>query len=185
MVKKLKFNEAKPDLSIRLDLGAGDGTTTPDGFTAVDKIAGKGIKVADLTQRWPWKANSVDEVRCHMLIHYLTAKERVHFFNELHRVMKPGAKAQFVTPMWSAQRAYIDINVQWPPVAEGFYQTLSKGWREAQTSADTSGLTCDFDATAGYGIHPAISVRNEEFQREAVSWNKEAAQELIATLTKR
>jgi predicted SAM-dependent methyltransferase len=197
--KKLKFTESKPDPSVRLDLGAGKGAQTPDGFTPVDKHAWKGVKVVDLCSkvnvldpfkpvqflRWPWKSNSVDEVHSSMLIHYLTPAERVHFFNELFRVMKPGATARFITPMWSAQRAYVDVQAQWPPVSEGFYHTLSKAWRDAQNSVDTSGLTCDFDAVMGYGIHPAITTRNEEYQANAVAWSKEAAQDLIATLTKR
>jgi len=185
MVKKLKFTESKPDPSVRLDLGAGKGLQTPEGFIPVDKNPYKGIKVVDLTQRWPWKANSVDEVNCSMLVHYLTPAERVHFFNELYRVMKPEAKAKFITPMWSAYKAYIDLQAHWPPVSEGFYHTLSKAWRAGQNCVDTSGFTCDFDAVMGYGLHPAIVGRNEEFQREAMSWNKEAAQDLIATLTKR
>jgi hypothetical protein len=185
MVKKLKFTESKPDTSVRLDLGAGKGMHTPDGFIGVDKVPFKGVKVVDLTKRWPWKANGVDEVNCSMMLHYLTAAERVHFFNELHRVLKPGAQAKFWTPMWSAYKAYIDLQAQWPPVSEGFYHTLNKDWRAGQNCADTSGFTCDFEAVMGYGIHPAIVVRNEEFQRDAVSWYKEAAQDLIATLTKR
>jgi hypothetical protein len=195
MVKKLKFNESKPDPSVRLDLGAGKGLQTPEGFTPVDKHPWKGIRVVDLTQRWPWKANSVDEVNCAMLLHYLTAAERVHFFNELHRVLKPGTlldangqprgRATFVTPMWSSHRAYIDLQAQWPPVGEGFFASLSKPWRAAQNSMDTSGLTCDFEVVVGYGVHPEVMPRNDEFRRDAVTWYKEAAQDLHATLTKR
>lgn len=181
---KLKFTESKPDTSIRLDLGAGKGLHTPDGFTPVDLVAWKGVKVVDLTKRWPWKANSVDEVHSAMLIQYLTAAERVHFFNELYRVLKPGAKAQVITPMWSANKAYVDVLVQWPPIAEGFYHSLSKAWREAQNCVDRSGLTCDFDVGMGYGLHPAIIPRNQEFQQNEVMWSKEAAQDLCSTLTK-
>ena len=184
MVAKLKFTEAKPDTAIRLDLGAGKGLHTPDGFTPVDVVPWKGVKVMDLTKRWPWKANSVDEVNCAMLIQYLTAPQRVHFFNELHRVLKPGAKAMIVTPMWSANKAYVDILAQWPPVGEGFYYSLNKGWRDAQNCVDRSGLTCNFDAGMGYGLHQAIVPRNQEYQQDAVMWSKEAAQDLICTLTK-
>lgn len=185
MTKKLKFTEVKPDPAIRLDLGAGKGAQTPDGFIPVDKNAFKGVKVVDLTKRWPWKSGSVDEVNCSMLVNYLTPSERVHFFNELYRVMKVDAKARFITPMWSAQRGYVDIRSHYPPVSEGFYHTLSKAWRDAQNEVDTFGFTCDFDAVMGYGLHPAITTRNDEYQRDAVSWYKEAAQDLIATLTKR
>ena len=185
-MKKLKFTEAKQEPKrLCLDLGAGKGALTPEGYTPIDLNPCKGIKVVDLRKRWPWKSNSVDEVHCAMMLHYLTAHERVHFFNELYRVLKPGAKAQFTTPMWSSHRAYIDIQAQWPPVSEGFYHTLNKNWREAQNAVDTSGLKCDFDVTAGYGLHPAIVTRHQEYQQEAVAWSKEAAQDLFATLIKR
>jgi predicted SAM-dependent methyltransferase len=186
MTKKLKFTEVKPEPKLlKLDLGCGKGQQTQEGFVKVDKVPFDGVTVVDLTMRWPWKANSVDEVNCSMLVHLLGQPQRVHFFNELHRVLKPGAKAQIVTPMWSSHRAYIDINAQWPPVSEGFYHSLSKEWRDVQNSVDTSGLKCDFDATVGYLIHPALSTRNQEYQQHALSWNKEAAQDLMASLTKR
>lgn len=194
-MKKLKYTESKPDTAIRLDLGAGKGRMTPDGFTPVDVAPWKGVQVVDLRKPWPWKANSVDEVNCAMLVHYLTAAERVHFFNELYRVLKPGpitiddgaskGRVAIVTPMWSSHRAYIDIQAQWPPVSEGFFMSLNKAWREAQNSVDHSGLKCDFDAVVGYGVHPEIITRHEEFRRDAVNWYKEAAQDLHATLTKR
>lgn len=184
---KLKFSAVKdePKKGLRLDLGAGKGGATPEGFIPVDKQPFKGITVVDLAQRWPWKSNSVEEVNCAMLIHYLTAAQRVHFFNELWRVLKVDGKALIITPMWSSHRAYLDVQVQWPPVSEGFYHSLSKAWREAQNMVDTSGLKCDFESTAGYGLHPAIVPRNQEYQQNAVQWSKEAAQDLIATVIKR
>jgi predicted SAM-dependent methyltransferase len=184
VAKKLKYTEVKEAKTLKLDLGAGKGATTPDGFTPIDKVPFKGITVVDLSKLWPWKTASVDEVHSSCLVNYLTAAERVHFFNELHRVLKPGGQAQIITPMWSAYRAYVDLRVQWPPVSEGFYHTLSKGWREAQNSVDTSGLNCDFEVKLGYGMHPAIVVRNTDYQQDAVAWWKEAAQDLIANLTK-
>jgi len=185
MVKKLKFEEIKPEPKrLRLDLGAGKGLNTPEGFTPVDVNPWEGVTVVDLRKRWPWKANSVDEARCIYVTHYLTAGERVHFFNELFRVLKPGAKALLHTPHWCSSRAYIDPRVQWPPVSEASYWSLNKAWREGQNEVDTTGLVCDFEPSLGYGMHHAIVVRNQEFQQDAVQWYKEAAQDLIATVTK-
>lgn len=181
---KLKFKEQKADATLKLDLGAGKGANTPDGFIAVDKNGSKDIKTVDLTGKWPWKSGSVDEARAAYLIHYFTPAERVHFFNELHRVLKPGASCQITVPHWAANRAYADMLVQWPPIAEGWFYTLAKAWREGQNCVDESGLKCDFSATMGYGMHPAIVSRNMEYQQNAVQFYKEAAQDLIATLTK-
>jgi hypothetical protein len=44
--------------------------------------------------------------------------------------------------------------------------------------------TCDFAATWGYSLHPSIQHRNTEYQTFALSNYKEAAQDIIATLTK-
>ena len=183
--QKLKFQEQKPEADLlKLDLGAGKGANTPEGFTPVDLIKWKGVKVVDLRKRWPWKANSVDEVRCHYVVHYLTPKERMHFANELHRVLKVGAKAQIVTPHWCAAKAYGDVLAQYPPVSESWYGYLMKPWREQQNYVDQSEYTCNFDIGIGYGMHPSILTRHEEFQINALTYYKEAAQDLIATITK-
>lgn len=177
-------HEAEVDL-VRLDLGTGKGLNRPDGFIGVDINEWEGVEVVDLRGPWPWKDDSVDDVYCNYLIHYFTATERIHFANELHRVLKSGSKAQILTPHWSASKAYADIGVQWPPVAEGWYMTLNKGWRESQNYIDTNGYTCDFEFTIGYSLHPLVLPRNVDYQQHAVTFWKEAAQDMSATLIKR
>lgn len=186
MVNRLKFREApaEPKL-LRLDLGSGKGAKCQPGFTAVDLHASKGVQAVDLRLRWPWKNDSVDEVHADYLVQYFSARERVHFANELYRVLKPGARAIIVTPYWAANKAYMDLNVCWPPVVEGWYATLSKTWRETQNYVDVSGYACDFDHTYGYGLHPDVNARALEYQMHAVTFQKEAAQDLAATLIKR
>jgi len=129
-------------------------------------------------------AGSVDSVELANCLHYLTAKERVSLFNEIHRVLKKGGKCQVITPHWCSNAAYGDIAVQWPPVAEQFYFHLNAEWRK-QNKPVMPGWKCDFDATWGYGMHPSIVSRNQEYQQNAVMFYKEAAQALIATITKR
>lgn len=180
----LKFKEVKAPKLLKLDLGAGKGANTPEDFVRVDIEPWEDNTVVDLSKPWPWGPDSVDEARCMYLIHYLKPAERVHFFNELHRVLKPGAKVVLHTPHWCAAKAYLDMRVQFPPVSESFYYTLQKGWRESQNEVDRFGLTCDFEVVIGYGLHPAVAVRHQERAQEQMAWHKEAAQELIATLTK-
>src|ERR1700751_2644070 len=92
---------------LKLDLGCG--TRKKDGFVGVDIRNFKGVdKVADLTKGWPWKNNSVDEVYCSHFIEHLEVPERIHFVNELYRVLKPGATALIITPHWCSHRAYGD-----------------------------------------------------------------------------
>jgi SAM-dependent methyltransferase len=167
---------------VKLDLGCGP--NPKEGFTGVDRIDfGKNI-VADLTKPWPWADSSVDEVNCsHNLEHY-DAIERCHFWNELHRVLKPGAKATIITPHWASNRAYGDPTHKWPPVSEMAFFYLSKKWRDANAPHCNDLLKCDLEASWGYSINPGLAGRNQEFVNEALSWKKEAAQDIIATVTK-
>ena len=113
---------------MKLDLGCG--TRKTPGFVGVDTRQFEGVDVVcDLsTQRWSFEDASVDEVVCsHMLEHIpgksiktvvnvdfvkhtVETKEvvtlpRSHFFNELARVMKKGARATITTPAWASGRA--------------------------------------------------------------------------------
>jgi SAM-dependent methyltransferase len=211
VVTKLRFSEVEPERNLlRLDLGSGKGGKVPQGwepgqYVRVDRVKHKEVdRVVDLAERsasftnsadrnaphggrfkaWPWKANSVDEVWADYLVHYLTASERVHFANELYRVLKPGARCSVIVPHWAAAKAYGDVRVQWPPVSEMWFHTLNKQWREQQNCADESGYTCDFDCTVGYGLHPGIIGRNTEYQQNAVTFWKEACQDIIGALVK-
>jgi SAM-dependent methyltransferase len=186
MNRKLKFTEHKEPKLVRLDLGTGKGASKPEGFIGVDINKWKGVDVVvDLRKRWPWKNNSVDEVNANYLVHYFTPAERVHFANELYRVLKPLGTALIHVPHWASARAYGDAGIQFPPVSEMWFAALNKGWRDAQNCIDVSGYTCDFDHTLGYGLHPLLVPRNQEYQQHAVTFWKEAAQDILATLTRR
>lgn len=137
-----------------------------------------------LRKRWPWKSSSVDDVSVINVIQMLTPAERIYFANELHRVLKTGAKAQIVAPHWCSARAYGDLAFQWPPVSEGWSYHLNAEWRKANAAWGKT-YKCDFDMTFGYGMHPLIVPRNQEYQQHAMSFFKEAAQDLIISLTKK
>ena len=51
----------------------------------------------NLTTRWPWQYNTVDEAHMSHALEHFTGPQRVQIFNELHRVMKPGAIATIIT----------------------------------------------------------------------------------------
>jgi len=186
-VAKRKTNLAiapTPPPPRKLDFGCGANKTP--GFEGVDMRPVPGVDhVVDLrTARWPWDDNSVAEARaCHLVEHF-TAPERIHFVNELYRVLVPGGTCQLVTPHWAGSRAYGDLTHQWPPVSEFWFYYLDRGWRE-QWAAHNDGYTCDFLATWGYTLHPAIAARNQEYQQHATNFFKEACHDLVATLTKR
>jgi hypothetical protein len=174
---------------MKLDIGCGKNKR--EGFHGVDQYAMEGVdtvlKIG--SAKWPWKANSVDEVHCSHFLEHLTQVERVHFMNEAFRVMKPGAKATIITPHWASNRAYGDMTHQWPPVAEMFYYYLKHEWRMTQAPHtdkkwNPQGFTCNFAATWGYSFGPELGVRNQEYVQFALQNYKEAAQDLHATLVK-
>lgn len=187
---------------LKLDLGCGK--TPRAGFTGVDcRDFGQAHKVNLVARKpiyansrnpsephggefsqWPWKDDSVEEAHSSHFVEHLKADERIHFVNELYRVLKVGAKCQIIVPHWASCRAYGDLTHQWPPVSEFWFYYLDKNWRE-QNAPHNDGYKCDFLATWGYSLHPGIQPRNQEYQQHAMQYFKEAAQDIIATLTKR
>jgi len=169
---------------VKLDLGCGK--RKKEGFVGVDTRAFEGVDiVCDLgNERWPWDDGSVDEAHCSHMIEHLTATQRVHFVNELHRVLKVGGQCQLIFPHALSERAYGDVTHQWPPVTTFWLFYLKREWRDVNAPHNDF-YACDFDATWGMSVHPALHARNAEFQQFAVSFYKEAIQDIIATLTKR
>jgi SAM-dependent methyltransferase len=167
---------------VKLDLGCGKNKKADHVGVDVRQFDGVDV-VCDLgTEAWPWEAGSIDEVYCSHMIEHLTWPQRVHFFNELGRVLKKGAKAQIILPHWNSSRFYGDPTHQAPMSEFAFYYLLAS-WRDA--NAPHTDYVCDFDATWGYSTHPALHSRNVEYQQYAIQWFKEACQDVIATLVKR
>lgn len=172
--------QEQPKPLLKLDLGCGK--NKKDGFIGVDSRDFEGVdQVVDLRQPWPWDDASVEEVHCSHFVEHLTGAERIHFVNELYRVLIPGGKMLMVTPHWNASRAYGDLTHQWPPVSEFWFYYLSKEWR-AVNAPHNDGYTCDFEVTWGYSLHPNIMSRSQDHQMFALANYRDAAQDIIATL---
>ena len=178
----------EPKSITRLDLGCGK--NKKEGFTGVDRSSFPGVDVVhDLMNPWPWSDGSVEEIHMSHCLEHFNGNERVHIFNEMYRVMRIGAKATIITPYWCSNRAYGDFTHQWPPVSEMLYNYLWKAWRmdnapDNDISVNPKGYACDFDYTYGYSVHPTIQAKNQEAQMYALSFYKEAASDLICTITK-
>ena len=140
------------------------------------------VTLAMAKRRLLFKAGSVEEVSCANVMHLLKPAERKRFAHELYRVLKKGGKAQIVMPHWCASKYYGNPDIPWPPVTETTFYYLNKDWRKAN---GVTGWTCDFDFSVGYGMHPAIVPKTQEYQHHALSFFKEAAQDMVCTLTKR
>ena len=178
MVKRHR-NTSQP---LKLDFGCGK--HPKDGFQGVDIRDFGQPHTVDLRKQWPWADGSVEEAHASHFLEHLTAVGRVHFVNELYRVLVPKGKCTVISPIWSSCRAYGDLTHQWPPVSEFWFYYLSKEWR-AENAPHNDEYACDFEATWGYSMHPSIQSRNQEYQTHAITFWKDAAQDLIATLTKK
>ena len=180
--QKLKARKKKEEAAL-LKLDFGCGKSPREGFEGVD-IRPFGQKhVVDLRKRWPWKDGTVAEAYCSHFVEHLKPAERIHFANELYRVLVPEGKALVITPHWASQRAYGDLTHEWPPVSEFWFFYLKEDWR-AVNAPHNDGYTCNFEVTWGYNLHPEIVPRNQEYQVEALKWQKEAASDTVATFAK-
>lgn len=170
-------------MTIKIDIGCGKNKR--QGFVGVDSIAFEGVDVVLNIGKdvWPWEDGSVEEINCSHVAEHLKPDERVHMVNEMYRVLKLKGTALIITPHWSSTRAYGDLTHQWPPVSEFWYLYLNKGWREINAPHNQD-YKCDFDNTHGHAVNPALSGRNQEYQQFALTWYKEAASDLYATIIK-
>lgn len=174
--------KAKEATYTKLDLGCGK--TPREGFTGVDcRDFGQQL-VVDLRKKWPFPDGSVEEVHCSHFVEHLGAVDRIHFANELHRVLVNGGKATVIAPHWASPRAYGDLTHQWPPVCEWWFLYLNKGWREAQAPHNDE-YTCDFEITYGYSLRPDIVARDQNYQQYAMANYKDACQDIVSTWVKR
>lgn len=147
------------------------------------------------TTSWSFKEDSVDEIHCSHFLEHLTNLndrwERVHFFNECYRIMKPGAQMRIVFPHWSSHRFYGDPTHKEPFSEMGFLY-LNKNWRlnlnnapHADISVNPNGYTCDFDPTWVVSYETQrFAGRSAEYVQYALQNYKDVAMDIHATLTK-
>ncbi len=171
---------------MRLDLGCGK--KKRKGYLGVDLLDFEGVdRVVDLrTGLWPWEDHSVEEAYSRHFIEHLTGAERIVFFNELYRVLKPGATAVIITPHWAHASAYGDPTHQWPPVTPWTYYYLDRTWREE--NAPHVGYACDFGHKLALDHHPQdqwLAQQDQQAKYVLMTRNINTAHELTAYLTRK
>jgi hypothetical protein len=186
---------------IKLDLGCGPNPR--DGFTGVDALTFRkeNIVKCNLGElNWPFDDNSVSEAQCNHFLEHLTnfndKWERVKFFNELWRVMVPvqynsaGAPVQgfcrLVMPHWASNRYYGDPTHK-EPFGEMGICYLDPVWRKSNAPHTDSEFAphmynCHWAVSYDYTLHQEMAGRNADYVRMAVTFWKEAAQDLVLTL---
>lgn len=198
---------------LKLDLGCG--TQKRPGFFGIDRRRFSGVDgVTDLTRNtWVFEdseigglkllavdggyslpENSVAEVYCSHFLEHLDhnqrAPERVRFMNELWRVLIPDGRATVITPHWASNRAYGDFTHADKPVTEMFYNYLDRNWRHSNApdndiEHNPDGYSCNFEATLGHAMHPDWVGKTPAEYNFALSWYKDVAVELHASLIAR
>ncbi len=162
----------------KLDVACGQNKQV--GFTGID-IAGDADIVHNLNViPWPIKTSSVESVFCSHYVehipHHREGWERDGwwmFFDELWRVMKDGAQAEFIHPYVRSDRAFWDpTHVRF--IHEVTWHYLDRNWREVQ-GLDHYPVKCDFEVVtlSLLGIpddYLARNVETQNFQR-AHFWN--------------
>jgi predicted SAM-dependent methyltransferase len=124
---------------LRLNLGACDRRF--DGFISVD-IAEPADQIADLSQPWPWPDSSVDEVRAHDVFEHLP--DRILTMNELHRVLKPGARATIEVPSAVKGAGFAQDPTHKTPYCMNSFQYFQAGSFAHQRLAKSYGITAAF-----------------------------------------
>ncbi len=186
---------AAPELAVlplKIDLGCGPNPRA--GYVGVDSIAFPGVTQMNIgSDAWPWADNSVDEAYCSHTIEHLTnfndKWERVHFFNELYRVLKPDAGCMLIFPHWASSRFYGDPTHK-EPLSEWFHLYLMRDWRAANAphadiKHNPKGYACNFQTVIQNAENPALATRGADYRQYAVQWYKEAIWDLHCTVIKR
>lgn len=169
---------------MKLDLGCGH--RKREGFVGVDSSPDCGADIVhDLTQMpWPFDDESVDEVHSSHFLEHLDGAERIAFMDELYRVMKPGAKAQIITPYWTSVGAIQDPTHKWPPIAEQSYFYFNAEARR-RLGVGHYAIRCDFDLAFDGVLAPGMDKLPPEQQAYAKSHYFNTVFELRAVLTRR
>ena len=129
-------------MSLRLNLGCGDRAVL--GFMGVDIVIGPGIDwVTNLAERWPWDDSSVSDVIAYDVIEHIA--DRIHFMNELWRVLEPGGCATIETPNASRGAGFWQDPTHkagWCRNSFQYFQDGSFAWKRLATAY---GIRARFD----------------------------------------
>ncbi len=89
-------------------LDVGCGTAKTPGAVGIDfNPATAADIVHDLNQYpWPLQDNAFDRIVCNHIVEHVT--DLIRFMEEIHRVGRPGALVEIVTPHFSSRYAYTD-----------------------------------------------------------------------------
>lgn len=173
---------------LRLNLGCSDRRI--DGCVNVD-IAPPADQIVDLAGIWPWADSTVDDVLAYDVCEHIGDCDhatsdvlctrcarrggtpfgarlrhplgRIHFLNELHRVMKPGARAMIETPNAARGVGYFQDPTHVSPWCLSTFKYFESGSFAHGRLGKAYGITAAFkllmlDEVESSGEHPVEKV---------------------------
>jgi predicted SAM-dependent methyltransferase len=193
-----KENKKSKEQVVAVDLGCGQLKATkefflenmkvdPDKIIGVDIVKCKGVDIVhDLTKfPYPLKSESVDAIYASHFVEHLDGIERMKFFDECYRILKPEGIMRLVHPYYKSVRAVQDPTHKWPPISENSYFYWDKKWRE-MNKLDHYPIKCDFEFNIYYVWQdPTIANKSEETRMFNIDkyWNVVA--DMMVDLKKR
>ena len=197
MKKKTTKKEKQPEVIV-VELGCGQSkqnkefyeqnlNTSPTKIIGVDIVKCEGVDVVhDLTKfPYPFADESVDAIFSSHFLEHLDGSERMKFFDECYRILKPGGKMRHIHPYYKSVRAIQDPTHKWPPISENSYFYWDKKWRELN-KLDHYPINCDFEFNIYYAWQdPTVANRSEETRAFYIDkyWNVVA--DMIVDMVKR
>lgn len=176
--KRTTPKKAEP---LRVSLACGQ--NKPEGFVGVDIVAGPGVDIVhDLEQfPWPFADDSIDEAQA---IHYLEhVEDQIGWMNELHRVLKPGAKCFIISPYYTSVRCWQDPTHR-RAISEHTFLYYNQEWLR-NNRLDHYPIVADFDFEYGYAINQGFLGRSDEAQQFAIQHYVNVVDDIHVTLTAR
>lgn len=181
------FTEELEEGGVYLDLACGQ--TKKEGYLGVDIAECEGVDfVVDLAKTpWPFDTESVSGVWCSHFVEHLEGVERMDFWSELYRILKPGAKAVCITPFGWSDRALQDPTHKWPPIVANSYLYVNENWRRANslTHGPYERLQCNFDSELSFIVLDNWNARPDEAKQMAMMHYINVIPDMVATLIKK
>lgn len=104
--------------------------------------------VTDLSQRWPWDDSTVEDVKAFDIIEHLP--DRIFTMNELHRVLKPGARAHIEVPDALRGAGFIQDPTHKTPWCLNSFQYFEADTFAHERLAKSYGITAKFKVVELY-----------------------------------
>lgn len=134
---------------------------------------------------YPFKNNSVDVIYSSHFVEHLDGIERIAFFNECYRILKPNGKMKLIHPYHKSDRAVQDPTHKFPPICETSYLYWTKAFREANKLGHYLG-DCNFDFNIYYTFNDGSWLqKNEETRNFAITHYSNVVADMIVDLTKK